>query len=1184
MIPHPSSPSRRRPSLALSWLCFSGLAASIAFAQVAPAPAQPDAAETPAAALDRFDTPDLGQADEVVTLSPFEVVADTKGYYSANTMSGTRLNTKIEDLASSITVLTIEQMEDFAMLDINDIFLYTANTEGTGTYTDVTVDRNGQVTDNSQGNPNNANRVRGIASANIAYGNFEMTGRMPIDPLIVGGVEISRGPNANVFGLGNPSGTVNQVPVAANLTRNRYSTQLRGDSYGGWRASFDLNQVIWKDKLALRVNGGRQHDDWERKPTGFETKRLNAMIKFRPFKYTTLTASYLYYYGYGNRPNNTTPRDYVSAWTEAGRPGWDPVTQTVTYNGVTYGADAAGTAATRLMAGSSTPIPIPSSSFNFFLQPQAPGESAELAQARRAFSFAGGAFQRSNIFIDQTGINYWTAPTSTTGLVPGVDNGTIRLAGPSASTMFGASVAGRFDGQPLFTTTPTVSSKELYDWTNINLSAIDQFADRTDTYLVQLDQIFLNTRRQTLAGMVAMFREDAERYRRTPASNSGNSGQTGQLWVDVNLRNLDGTPNPNFGRPFIGVIEPRTAMSPALWDTYRAQLAYQIDLSREQNWLKWLGSHQISAYKDYKYRINRVYSYRDVMTSNTAWINTALTPAMARGNQGNVTGGPQAGPNIMRGFFRYYVGDDNGSNVDYAPTAFNYGSYPFVWGNTGNWRYDPITLGQVATTDNTGGTANTKQVIKTPGAVIQSNFMDGLIVTTFGARVDKVYSKNGLTPQQLTNDNTAFDYDVIDHWEAEWRYSSGRTTTAGIVARPFRDLPFVRRWADSESGTMSFLGDVLRGLAFTYNESDNFIPAAPAVDLYLNQLPNTTGDGKDFGFWLNMFDGKLVVRVNRYENNQYNARNGDANTIAQRVLRRDLEAGQSDSFRLFTVASNWLTAMNPNWEPDRLRQEVFNTIGIEEARYNALVENYQNGTIAATNDITGRGTELEINYNPTQFWTIAANAAETESINSNVSSTIQEYIDERWELWTTMVDPTLPVTVNNPDRLWWRNNYGGSQTAEQNYASFVEAPYAVIKETQGKSQPALARYGFKVSTNLQLAGVTDHALLRKFSVGGAVRWEDKKSIGYYGRQQLPDPITQLDPDKPIWEPDRFYFDAFIGYKTKLFNKVNATFRFNVRNLQESGGLRPVRAFPDGTPYAYRIVDPRQFIFTASFDL
>jgi hypothetical protein len=45
-------------------------------------------------------------------------------------MSGTRLNTKVEDLASSLTVITKEQMSDFALLDLNDIFLYEAGHRG----------------------------------------------------------------------------------------------------------------------------------------------------------------------------------------------------------------------------------------------------------------------------------------------------------------------------------------------------------------------------------------------------------------------------------------------------------------------------------------------------------------------------------------------------------------------------------------------------------------------------------------------------------------------------------------------------------------------------------------------------------------------------------------------------------------------------------------------------------------------------------------------------------------------------------------------------------------------------------------------------------------------------------------------------------------------------------------------
>ena len=56
---------------------------------------------------------------------------------------------------------------------------------------------------------------------------------------------------------------------------------------------------------------------------------------------------------------------------------------------------------------------------------------------------------------------------------------------------------------------------------------------------------------------------------------------------------------------------------------------------------------------------------------------------------------------------------------------------------------------------------------------------------------------------------------------------------------------------------------------------------------------------------------------------------------------------------------------------------------------------------------------------------------------------------------------------------------------------------------------------------------------------------------------------------------------------RIFNqnlKISATFQLNVRNLQESGRLQPISAYPNGRVSGYRIIDPRQFILTASFDL
>lgn len=76
----------------------------------------------------------LGQekkaADEIVALSPFEVSSSKdRGYYASNTMSGTRLNSKLSDLASSITVTTKQELADTSTLNVNDVFLYEANAQ-----------------------------------------------------------------------------------------------------------------------------------------------------------------------------------------------------------------------------------------------------------------------------------------------------------------------------------------------------------------------------------------------------------------------------------------------------------------------------------------------------------------------------------------------------------------------------------------------------------------------------------------------------------------------------------------------------------------------------------------------------------------------------------------------------------------------------------------------------------------------------------------------------------------------------------------------------------------------------------------------------------------------------------------------------------------------------------------------
>ena len=73
--------------------------------------------------------------------------------------------------------------------------------------------------------------------------------------------------------------------------------------------------------------------------------------------------------------------------------------------------------------------------------------------------------------------------------------------------------------------------------------------------------------------------------------------------------------------------------------------------------------------------------------------------------------------------------------------------------------------------------------------------------------------------------------------------------------------------------------------------------------------------------------------------------------------------------------------------------------------------------------------------------------------------------------------------------------------------------------------------------------------------------------------------------QPIWDRAHTYCDAFITYRTKIFaDKVGFSLQLNARNVTEGGRLQPISAEADGRINAFRIVDPRLFILTATFNL
>lgn len=206
------------------------------------------------------------------------------------------------------------------------------------------------------------------------------------------------------------------------------------------------------------------------------------------------------------------------------------------------------------------------------------------------------------------------------------------------------------------------------------------------------------------------------------------------------------------------------------------------------------------------------------------------------------------------------------------------------------------------------------------------------------------------------------------------------------------------------------------------------------------------------------------------------------------------------------------------------------------------------------------------------------NVTKNESIEAKVAPGITNWLAARLPVWEALIDPELGVP-------WFTTNVYDSSSAFNRLTTQVTGPLQVAKAVEGKSRPQIRKYRVNLITSYSLDGITDNRILKRLKVGGGVRWEDKGAIGYYGVQEFPAVITELDRNRPVYSKANLYVDAFASYRIKNFtHKVGATFQLNVRNIQEDGRLQAISAYPNGTANGYRIIDPRQFILSATFDL
>lgn len=735
MTPYLSSLRRLRPLSAAAAL----LAAPAAFAQVAPtATDQPPVATPPATATAGPGTnvnPPAGP-DATVKLTPFEVQADKdSGYYAPNTLAGTRINSKVEDLGASITVVTKQQLIDTGAVDINDIFKYESNVEGLYDFTPQlsSVPTN----DQAQSSPQTAVRVRGLGGPNMAINDFAMTSRIPIDTYDLESVEISRGPNSTLFGLGNPSGAVNLNTLTANVTRNFDSTSARVDSYGGWRTTADFNRMLWRDKLAVRVAYERGNKASERKPSYDETRRLYGTLTFKPFSKTNIRLIWEHFEENRQTPNYLTPRDGVTEWIQDGKPTWNPLTWTATANG--QQSVVTQTTNENLTGANSLPLGLFANTTNY---------------------------TRPSMYIDGGQVALWEINRENTSTNPNNPSTNARMIQGSGSQI----MRGITNGGILYQV-PGINNKALYDWTKINAVSPDWNYDHATLYTAIVEQELI----PDMYVRGAWHLEDSNSYNR-------NIVNPPTLEVDTNQYLLDGRANPYFLRPFYQVNEPTIFQSPEYNDNLQGEIAYDLNvvkLAGPKWWAKWLGEHRVLGYYESRHITDGTFRYREAILNDPTdvWnVGAAL----------NYTNGPALG----RPTYRYYVGPTGAIsyNSNYTPPKSGVkGTFPFMYQTLTptNWTTEQEQFGTTAYV-----TSQTRQEITSHGAVIQDMFFDDRLVFTGGIRNDYNRTRNS---NGATLDSTGYyDYAGIDAW-GPWTEARGKTRTMGLVIKP---LPWFSIFGD----------------------------------------------------------------------------------------------------------------------------------------------------------------------------------------------------------------------------------------------------------------------------------------------------------------------------------------------------------------------------------------------------
>lgn len=795
------------------------------------------------------------QDEDLFELSPFEVEAgENQGYRATSSLAGSRLKTQLKDVASAISVVTEEFLTDTASTDLKDILVYQTNAEVSGiggNYYGTNAD-DGGYRNEMLVNPQRGTRLRGLNQADITRNYF--TSNLPTNAYNTSRVDIQRGPNSILFGLGSPAGIINGSLKDPYMEDSGGAFEIGFSSYGSHREVIDVSRPLIDDVLAVRFIAMNDEQKFRQDHTFNEDQRFYGSLRWQP-KLADGIFTQIDLRGEvgkidANRPVATTAADFVSNWWKVGqRFMYEPLTS----NGTPQDPDLTQHPELRhFFAGApgrewwnGTPATI-------YQDPNSGrvGNGTLDAYRQRDGNPWGGLSGLTNPNYDEGGDGPWIKNTAEYYAGNPIVSQLISEYESASGESFNGFGAGLWPTQMIL---------------DGPLSFIDQTIQGPNkSEYNEFDSLELSFTQTYLDGDLGI---NLGYYDETYESGRTNAIDSNRVTIDVNANLRGGYTNPDAGRPAVyGGNGGNDSIDTV--ETLRATAYYKFrpgEATGNDFIGKLFGEQTFTAV------------YTDEKTTNFganfslyAWdVDTYNRPFNGSENYGGT-------------WSVHYLGDDlsdfssfnsipdsaiQGLNAVHQPGSSN-NVLSFDYENSQTWRTGTANvLNYRENKDLLYNWAwagyNTTQ---STSFVWQGRLLNDAIIPLFGWREDDYESWNRPGPS-IENGARDATHNYVKPFAPSWNYdgldpditAKAQRTSWGVVVHADQLLDL-------------FGAEMPKGTEFSvfYNDSNSFRPSDLGIDNYGNQLPYPSGETKDYGFRLSLLNNKLELRTTWYETNQKN--------------------------------------------------------------------------------------------------------------------------------------------------------------------------------------------------------------------------------------------------------------------------------------------------------------------------